>query len=235
MPDRTPTGSARTTEINPSADQMPTLALRLADAIRDKLIAGELKPGERLSEAALSAAFNVSRNTLREVFRLLTKEGLLIHQPNRGVSVSIPSVSSILDIYRIRRMVECQAVAGADPNHPAVGRMRKAVEVAIASRESADWARVGSANMLFHAAIVELADSRRMNVFYAQLAAELRLCFGMLEDPEFLHASYVDMNAEILARLEAGRSKDAADMLEAYLIRSERTILAAFERMKPST
>lgn len=232
---RAPRGQTKAASVIRSADPGPTLAQRLADALRDKLIAGELKPGERLSEAALSATFEVSRNTLREVFRLLTKEGLLVHEPNRGVSVSVPSMSSIIDIYRVRRMVECQALAKAYPNHPAVGRMRSAVEIAFAGRESGDWASVGSANMLFHAAIVELADSRRMNVFYAQLAAELRLCFGMLEDLEFLHASYVDMNSDILAQLEAGRPEEAARMLEAYLMRSERTILAAFERMDSST
>ena len=231
MEDRAPREQERGAKAARSADQVPTLAQRLADAIRDKLIAGELRPGERLSETALSTTFEVSRNTLREVFRLLTKEGLLFHEPNRGVFVSVPSVSSIIDIYRIRRMVECQALAGTYPNHPAVSRMRMAVQTAISSREAADWVRVGSANMLFHAAIVELADSKRMNVFYAQVAAELRLCFGMLEDPEFLHASYVDMNAEILARLEAGRPVEAAEMLGTYLIQSERTILAAFERM----
>ncbi|WP_407530016.1 GntR family transcriptional regulator [Methylobacterium oryzisoli] len=209
---------------------MSTLTQRLAGSIRDKLIAGELKPGERLSETALSASLKVSRNTLREVFRILTMEGLLFHEPNRGVFVSVPSVSSIIDIYRIRRIVECRALAGADPNHPAVGRMRRAVETAIVGRASKDWASVGSANMLFHAAIVELADSRRLSVFYAQVAAELRLCFGMLEDQEFLHASYVDQNANILAALEAGRPAESAEMLDAYLTRSERTILAAFER-----
>jgi DNA-binding GntR family transcriptional regulator len=212
-------------------DTTSALAPRLAEQIRDKLIAGELKPGQRLSEPGLSADLSVSRNSLREAFRLLTKEGLLRHEPNRGVFVSSPSMASIIDIYRVRRLIECQALAKAYPHHPAVARMREAVELAKVARDEKAWVRVGSQNMVFHGAIVELADSQRLNAFYAQIAAELRLSFGLLADPELLHAPYVDLNATILAKLEAGRPEEAATALEAYLAQSERTVLAAFSRI----
>ncbi|MBB2752332.1 UNVERIFIED_ORG: DNA-binding GntR family transcriptional regulator [Rhizobium aethiopicum] len=207
------------------------LASRLAEEIRDKLIAGELKPGQRLSETALSAGLDVSRNSLREAFRLLTKEGLLRHEPNRGVFVATPSMASIIDIYRVRRVIECQALAKAYPNHPAVARMRAAVTRAKLAREAKDWGMVGSENMVFHAAIVDLADSHRLNIFYAQIAAELRLSFGLLSEPELLHAPYVDLNAAILEKLEAGMTAEASAALEVYLMQSERTVLAAFSRI----
>lgn len=212
----------------------PSLTVRIAEALRDQLITGELKPGERLSEAALAASFEVSRNTLREAFRLLTKDGLLQHEPHRGVFVSVPSAASILDIYRVRRMLECQALAGAYPGHPAVARMRAAVAEARMRRDETDWQGVGSANMRFHAAVVDLADSERLSGFYAQIAAELRLCFGQLRDPELLHAPYIEMNAAILADLEAGRPDVASQGMERYLAQSERMILAALARVSPA-
>ena len=52
----------------------------------------------------------------------------------------------------------------------------------------------------------------------------------LLHNPEMLHAPYVDMNEEILRRLEAGQPQEAAAALEAYLGQSERTVLAAFAR-----
>ena len=146
-------------------DITSALAPRLAEAIRNKLIAGELKPGQRLSEVKLSSDLQVSRNSLREAFRLLTKEGLLRHEPNRGVFVEIPSMASIIDIYRVRRLIECRALAQAYPKHPAVARMRAAVEEARAASLRSDWGTVGSANMVFHAAIVDLADSERLKRF----------------------------------------------------------------------
>ena len=211
-----------------------SLIARVAEDLRDRIIAGELRPGERLSETALAASFDVSRNTLREVFRLLTKDGLLRHEPHRGVFVSVPSAASILDIYRVRRMLEAQALAQAYPGHPAVARMRVAVEEARACRDEKDWQGVGSANMRFHAAVVDLADSQRLSGFYAQVAAELRLCFGQLRDPELLHAPYIEMNAAILADVEAGRMAQASEGMERYLQQSERMILAALARATPN-
>lgn len=203
---------------------------RVTEQLRAKLVDGVWEPGQRLSEAALSESLAISRNTLREAFRLLTKEGLLVHEPNKGVSVAAPSMASIIDIYRVRRMLECQALAQAYPMHPARGLMREAVETAQRCREAEDWSGVGTANMSFHKAIVQLADSERLNTMFAHLLAELRLAFGLLHDPHFLHAPYVEMNAKILGLFDEGKPAEAAAALHDYLVHSERLILGAYAR-----
>jgi DNA-binding GntR family transcriptional regulator len=214
----------------------PALLLpqKLANTLRDSLIGGDFTPGQRLSEQALCTRLCVSRNTLREAFRLLTTEGLLEHKANRGVFVTTPTICSVIDIYRVRRTIEHRALSHSYPKHPAAARMLEAVDNAMAARQRGDWHDVGSANMRFHAAIVALADSTRLSEFYAQAAAELRLSFFLLDDPELLHAPYVDMNAEIVGLLTQGRSQDAASALEAYLNQSERTVLAALARRSGS-
>lgn len=210
--------------------EVQNLTERIAEEIRSQLVNGALTPGQRLSEAALSESLEISRNTLREVFRMLTKEGLLVHEPNKGVSVAVPSMASIIDIYRVRRMIECQALAQAYPMHPALALMREAVETAKLLRDEENWSEVGTANMAFHKAIVALADSERLNEMFSHLLAELRLAFGLLRDPHFLHAPYVDMNQKILLLFENGKPKEAAEELGAYLVHSERIILAAYAR-----
>ncbi|PYE73402.1 DNA-binding GntR family transcriptional regulator [Xylophilus ampelinus] len=188
-----------------TSSSVQTLNDRTAELIRQKIVKGEFSPGQRLSEAALSESLDISRNTLREVFRILTQEGLVRHAPNRGVSVAIPSIATIIDIYRVRRLIECQALAQAYPRHPARKHMRRAVEAAVQCRTAGDWQGVGTANMEFHMAIVELADSKRLDTMFSHVLAELRLAFGMLNDPEFLHAPYVDVNVRVVELFEAGR------------------------------
>lgn len=206
------------------------LSERMAETLRQRITRGEFAPGERLSEQALAEQLGISRNTLREVFRLLSKDGLLKHTPNRGVFVVIPSIASIIDIYRVRRLIECQALAQAYPRHPAKIKMREAVEASLQGRERGDWPGVGTANMQFHMAVVELADSERLNHLFASVLAELRLAFGLLRDPEFLHAPYVDMNVNILALAESGDFARAAAALQDYLVHSERIVLAVYAR-----
>lgn len=210
-----------------------SLADTVAATIRQQLIHGELRAGQHLSEAQLSQQLDISRNTLREVFRILIKEGLLRHEPNRGVAVVVPSIADIIDIYRVRRLIECQALEKAWPLHPAHKRMRQAVEEAATAREARDWRQVGSANMAFHAAIVSLSDSERLSGMFEHIAAELRLAFGMLDDPEYLHAPYVDLNTRLLQMLIDGQTSAAARELENYLVQSERMVLAVYARQMP--
>jgi DNA-binding GntR family transcriptional regulator len=191
-----------------------------------------LRPGERLSEARLALELDVSRNTLREVFRLLTREGLLTHLPNRGMSVAVPSMASILDIYRVRRMIELPALAQAWPRHEGVARMAQAVQVADDCCQNQDWIGVGSANMQFHTAIVDLADSPRLTTFFAQITAELRLAFGLLDSPEMLHAPFIEANRQIVASLQANDAAAASVQLATYLDQSERVVMAAFARIE---
>lgn len=198
------------------------------------IVVGEIVPGQRLSENAMTERLEVSRNTLREAFRMLTLERLLTRRPNAGVFVAIPSLASILDIYRVRRMIEVQALRAAPGRHPAGVRMREAVERAVEGRRAGDWAAVGTANMDFHTAIVALADSERLDRVYANVSAELRLAFGFLEDLEYLHAPYIDLNQRVLERHLAGDTDGAAEALDEYLVRSERTVLAAYARIAPA-
>jgi DNA-binding GntR family transcriptional regulator len=207
-----------------------TLSERMAEQVRLKITQGEFSPGQRLSEQALSDSLGISRNTLREVFRMLTKDGLVKHSPNRGVFVAIPSIASIIDIYRVRRLIECQALAQAYPRHPAKKKMRQAIDMSLRCRDESDWLGAGTANMAFHMAVVELADSERLNALFGSVLAELRLAFGLLQDPEFLHAPYIDMNVNILELAEAGEIAKAATALNDYLVQSERIVLAVYAR-----
>lgn len=203
----------------------------LADTLREQIIAGGFAPGARLSEAALAAQLSVSRNTLREAFRVLAQHGLVEHVPNRGVSVASPTTADVVDIYRARRLIECGVLRTASPLHPSVAAMRSALERGEAAVEAGDWAAVGTANMAFHRALIALSDSPRLERSHGQLAAELRLAFLAIDDPESLHRPFVARNRTVLDALTAHGADAAADALERYLVDSERLVLGAYSRM----
>ena len=206
-----------------------TLNGSTADSIREKILQGEFLPGQRLSEATLSESLSISRNTLREAFRLLSQEGLLKHEPNRGVFVATPSVTAIIDIYRARRLIECQALQLAYPHHPAKSLMRDAVEKALRFQTERNWQEVGTCNMEFHMSIVQMADCERINQMFSRMMAEQRLAFCTLP-PEQLHAPYVEQNAAILELVEAKKFTEAAAMLNDYLLLAERSVLSTYSR-----
>ena len=211
-------------------DGRRSLAEMVAARIREQVIHGGFSPGQHLSEAELSDSLEVSRNTLREVFRVLTKEGLLRHEPNRGVFVATPDMATIVDLYRVRRIIQVEILEQAFSGHPAVRKMREAVERAKEAREAGDWLVVGSADLAFHGAIVALADSPRLDAFFSHVLAEMRLAFGLLSEPELLHSPFIELNEEILKLVELGKRSEAASRLEKYLVNAERVVLGAFTR-----
>lgn len=207
-----------------------TVAGGLADELRQRIITARYPPGTRLSETALAAELDVSRNTLREAFRVLAEQRLIDVVPHKGVSVASPSAAAVIDIYRVRRVVEPTVLRAGSPLHPAVEDMTRAVDDADVALEEDDWDAVGTANMRFHAAIVALADSSRLNRQFRNISAELRLAFVRIDESQRLHAPFVSRNRLLLERFVAGDVEAAAVELDDYLVVSERAMLGAYAR-----
>ncbi|WP_051614395.1 GntR family transcriptional regulator [Phyllobacterium sp. UNC302MFCol5.2] len=203
-----------------------------AKRMRDSLTAGELQPGQKLSEHHVAGQFGISRNTLREVFRLLTTQRLLTYIPNRGVFVAAPDEAAVIDIYRVRTVIQTGAIRAATKGHPALKRMRMLSDRGKELGAAGDWRSVGTNNMEYHRTMVELCDSPRLSASFDLVLAELRLVFGQLEDTAHLHEPYLDLNDSLTRVLAEGDLNDAILQLDAYLFKSERGVLAALQRVR---
>ncbi|WBQ06015.1 GntR family transcriptional regulator [Kribbella sp. CA-293567] len=209
-------------------------AERAADILRRSITEGALRPGAQLSEIELTEVLDVSRNTLREAFRLLTHEGLLVYKLHRGVFVPELDERDVVDLYRLRRVLEVdvlRALADRAPELPdeRLEPLLAEVEVAEAAALEGRWAAVGTANMRFHRHLIGLADSSRLDDITGRLLAELRLLFHVIATPQELHEPYIARNRGIHQLLLEHRYDVAADMLQVYLLDSEKGLLDAFK------
>ncbi|MET8329679.1 GntR family transcriptional regulator [Streptomyces sp. NPDC005181] len=203
-------------------------AERVAAILRDRITEGYFPPGSRLSEESISGALAVSRNTLREAFRLLSHERLLEHRLNKGVFVRVLAVDDLVDIYRVRLLVECAALRTlGEPPYDLT-----AVEAAVSTGEQAalanDWPVCSTANIRFHQALAGLANSPRTDELMRNVLAELRLAFHVMADPRRFHEPYLTRNREIADRLAEGDAAGAERMLAFYLEDSRRQLAEAY-------
>jgi DNA-binding GntR family transcriptional regulator len=205
---------------------MSSAAERVAVVLRDRITAGELTPGTRLIEETIGTALGVSRNTLREAFRLLTHERLLVHELNRGVFVRTLTEHDVAELYRVRRMIELGALR--DLHDPILTKVAEAVTAAERAAEANRWQDVGTADIQFHRALVELAGSARIEEFMARILAELRLVFGVVKDPRRFHEPFITRNRQIFAALERNEIAHAEELLKEYLDDAERQLLEAY-------
>ncbi|WP_434993804.1 GntR family transcriptional regulator [Arthrobacter sp. Ld5] len=197
----------------------------IATVLRRRIAAGELTPGSKLSEQALSTALGVSRNTLREAFSTLAGESMVTRIPNRGVFVASPGAEEVREIYRIRRMIEPAAALWGEVTPEALADMEAIVERAQAARDAGAVADMADANQALHSAVVGLTGSASLLMLMDRVLAEMRLVFhAMASAPDF-HSQYVDRNVQLVERLRAGRREEAAAGLRAYLDSSEAELL----------
>lgn len=86
------------------------------EEIRELILTGELGPGDRLLQDELAEQLNISQTPIREALRVLEAEGVLEHEPHKGVRVAEVSASEISEIYMIRAELESLAIREAVKN-----------------------------------------------------------------------------------------------------------------------
>lgn len=203
-------------------------AERVADILRNRIAEGFFRPGTRLAEDIIKGRLGVSRNTLREAFRLLTHERLLVHEFNRGVFVRVVTVDDLIDIFRVRRLVECAVVRGLGQPPYELDAVESAVEAGDRAAQAQAWQELSTANIRFHQALVALAGSPRTDDLMRGVLAELRLVFHAMDDLQQFHEPYLARNRQILEALRAGNPVGAERLLAAYLDDSQTQLAGVY-------
>ncbi len=219
----------------------------VVDTLRAAIFDGRLRPGDRLDETTLVARLDISRNTLREGFRVLAHEHLVEHLPNRGVFVRRLTVKEARDVYRTRRLLECgalresaQRLAAVPSLRPAereafekdwgraVTAVRAAVDEGVRAQTQGDWEAVGTANGRFHLALATLAGNDVIDRTLRSLLAEMRLLFLVVAAAQDVHEQYLDDNLHVAGLVEAGELVRASIALEDYLLRAEEHLVGRY-------
>lgn len=191
----------------------------LVDALRVRILTGEIGPGVQLREVELATEFGVGRHSLRAALQALVHEGLVRHEPNRGVFVPRVSAADVADLFRFRIALECEAArAVTGENLPLPAAEAAVLELeSLTGRER--WDEVIEMDLRFHRALISGLDSPRITRAFGSLQAELLLLLAQLqrvyERPE-------SIGAEHRTVLDALRSGDVA--------RAETAVRAHLER-----
>ena len=141
-------------------------------SLRQAILKGELKPGERLMEIGLAEKMGVSRTPVREAIRMLEAEGLVVMVPRRGAHVANITEKDLNDVLEVRIGLEYMAVEKAcqHMNREVIRKLdaaRKNFEHVLTED---DLTALAEADVKFHEVIYEAADNARL----IQLINDLR-------------------------------------------------------------
>jgi DNA-binding GntR family transcriptional regulator len=191
--------------------------------LRRAIVAGELRPGQRVAQEDVAERIGVSVAPVREALRVLEQEGQVTYRPRRGYFVTELRISDLEEIYALRAMLESHAARHALPaiDEDALDR------IVVASMECAEAALAGdvagelTANRRFHFAILEAAGQpqalRLIRLLWESTEAYRALYYNSRDE----RAAAVDAHERII---EAIRNRDAERLVAELDAHRERAL-----------
>lgn len=212
-----------------------TRAVDVRNSMRGDILAGRLKPGQRLMFPDLCERYGVSVGVVREALTWLSSQGLVLFQARQGHMVTPLSSEDLRDLAHARVSIEPlvlqESIANADinweakvvaANHVMVTAYREMEAVSTATDEANDtWAQAHAA---FHEALFSACENRRLVAITQALAEEASLYrrwSDSLTKPR-------DVMAEHAALLQAVLARDAelaADHLRHHIMRTADALI----------
>jgi DNA-binding GntR family transcriptional regulator len=194
---------------------------RIADAIRQDIIGGRLKAGERLPEEAIAAEHRVSRVPVREALRRLETEGFVTLEQYHGARVSDSSWSDSVELMQVRRGLEVLAArlaADARGGDQAAALMQVVERGKEAGRQE-QLEELPKLIMTFHELVAKASGNRQLEEMLERVLQ--RISWGFELD---LHAridsSWLDHSTIAMAILN-GSSTQAGFLMDEHIIKDE--------------
>lgn len=158
-----------------------TLRTEVVDMLRDAIVTGKLKPGERLKENGLASQMSVSRSPIREAFRQLEQEGLIVSIPNQGSFVKVFDEDDVREIFTLRSALEdlaCEIILKEKKLHPEdLERLEAYIEQQKEAVEAWDFDRLTRLDMDFHEFICKKSGLERLLKMWQSLRAQIQVLF----------------------------------------------------------
>ncbi len=198
---------------------------QLAAALRERILDGDLQPGQRLIERELVATYDVARHTLRAALRRLEADGLVRVEPNRGARVADLSPEDLVELFALRLALEREAAHLALERGD--DRLPEAVHAAardldrLAARRRTSWNEIAAGHHRVHEALVAAAGAPRIARAYAALSTELDLFLSQIR-PVWTRERLGPDHLALVADLE----RDGPDVLREHMAQALRALHA---------
>ncbi len=185
------------------------------NTLRQAILRGELKPGERLMEIQLANKLGVSRTPIREAIRKLELEGLVLMIPRKGAEVAEFTEKSLRDVLEVRRALEelavelvCEKITDEQ-----IQDLKDAAEEFKESLKDGDITRIAEADVKFHDVIYMATDNQKLIQLLNNLREQMyRYRVEYLKRSDF-HQQLIDEHEEIIETIESGQKDRAVQVV----------------------
>lgn len=203
----------------------------VCDTLRQAIVDGVFKPGERLMEIQLSEEMGVSRTPVREAIRKLELEGFVAMIPRRGTYVADISIKDINDVYEIRIALDVLA-AGLTAERISDDSLDKLKDLLLNVEKqisSGDVDKIVEADSLFHDALYQASHNKRLVGIISNLREQFtRLRTRSINYPGRLENTLKEHKALVDAISQRDVAK-AQELARLHLENAEQALLSAIK------
>ena len=195
--------------------------------LREAIITGELKPGERLMEIKLANELGVSRTPVREAIRKLELEGLVIMTARKGAEVAPINEKDLMEVLEIRKTLEGLAceLAAINTKKTDIEILRQINELIKVAIEKDDIETITNQDVAFHEAIYKTTNNKRLVQMLHQLKEHIfRYRLKYIKNMKNKKA-IVEEHESIIRALEKKDQKSSRKEIEKHIEVQERYIL----------
>lgn len=196
------------------------------NTLRNAILKGELKPGERLMEIQLAMKLGVSRTPVREALRKLELEGLVIMIPRRGAIVADITIQDLHDVLEVREALEELAVQKACANitQEQLEALQQAETDFKRYAENGDLMGCAESDMQFHEIIYEATNNRRLQQILMNLREQMyRYRMEYLKDKK-MYRLLMEEHEQILKAIRKGDKQQAGETMRTHIINQQAAI-----------
>lgn len=197
------------------------------NTLRQAILTGELKPGERLMEIHLAQRLGVSRTPVREAIRKLELEGLVTMYPRRGAEVAQITEKSMSDVLEVRRTVDalCAELACERISQEELTELKAACEGFEQAVKTGDIKKIAQADVGFHDIIVQATGNKRLVQLVNTLSEQMyRYRFEYIKDFS-MHGNLVKEHKIIYESIVNKNSEGAKAAAMLHIDNQKKTII----------
>ena len=206
------------------------------NTLRQAILRGELKPGERLMELKLANKLGVSRTPIREAIRKLELEGLVIMCPRKGAEVAEITEDALRDVLEVRGALEelAMALACERIEKPDIIKLKRAAENFSAVLTNDDITKIAEADVAFHDIIYMATKNKRLIQLLNNIREQMyRYRVEHLKRKE-CYAQLVREHKEMIVAIEEGNKELAVEITRNHISNQAQTVIDTIRKKEKS-
>ena len=203
------------------------------NTLKESILTGKLKPGEKLIESTIAKEMSISKTPIREALRELAKEGLIIHHTRRGISVIDFTEKDIEEIISLRAEIEAFGIRLALPRIKPKERekINKIISNIRNNEQQSKIHKLVEADLQLHSFLMDLSGHSRLIKTWKMLSSQMSVLLHLIDYHKIAPVYSSESHRKLIDSLFKGNVTSAENAIKKHILESGKNIMKHFKRL----